>query len=70
MFLKAGQIRKLYDAETGKRIKTLQELQPGHNIVAAAYEPFKRGPYMLSDDVQPLHKQVDHGVILVVIGCG
>jgi hypothetical protein len=45
MFLKTGQVKKIYDAATGKRIRSLQELEPGHNVVAASYEPFRKGPY-------------------------
>ncbi|KAI8928996.1 hypothetical protein BC831DRAFT_46103 [Entophlyctis helioformis] len=47
--LKTGQVRKLYDAETGKRIRTMQDIHPGHNIVAGSFEPFKRVQYPLVD---------------------
>lgn len=49
ILLKNGQVRKLYDAATGKRIRALQDIEPGQNIVVASYEPFKRGQYQIED---------------------
>ncbi|KAK6097267.1 hypothetical protein MT418_002890 [Batrachochytrium dendrobatidis] len=49
MVLTAGQVRKLYDAESGKRIRSLNEIRPGHNLVAAAFEPFKKVQYLKQD---------------------
>ncbi|KAI8904878.1 hypothetical protein EDD86DRAFT_194666, partial [Gorgonomyces haynaldii] len=47
--LKTGQVRKIYDAQTGKRIRSLHDLEPGHNIVVASHEPFKRGTYQIQN---------------------
>ncbi|KAJ3410715.1 hypothetical protein HDV05_003461 [Chytridiales sp. JEL 0842] len=48
--LKTGFVRKLYDAETGKRIKCLADLKDGQNIVAGSGEPLKHlGKYQLAN---------------------
>ena len=38
-------IRKLYDAETGHRIRTLKALRDGHNLIAGGTEPLKKLQY-------------------------
>ena len=57
MFLKTGQVRKIYDASTGKRIRSLKDLEPGHNIVAASNEPFKKGNYQVENLVPVIPRQ-------------
>lgn len=47
--LKTGQIRKVYDATTGKRIRCLPDLHAGHNIVLVSYDAFKRMSYVVQD---------------------
>ncbi|KAJ3263592.1 hypothetical protein HDU77_010414 [Chytriomyces hyalinus] len=43
-------IRKVFDAETYERIKTLQDLKDGHNLVAATdYDPLKQLKYPIFD---------------------
>ncbi|KAI8815117.1 hypothetical protein BJ742DRAFT_670802 [Cladochytrium replicatum] len=45
MHLKNGSVQKLFDAETGQRIRMLQQLRDGQNIVCTGYEPFRRIQY-------------------------
>ncbi|KAJ3269554.1 hypothetical protein HDV01_001316 [Terramyces sp. JEL0728] len=47
--LKSGQVRKIYDAKSGKRIRVLNDLQPGQNIVLSSFDPFKKLPYHFID---------------------
>ncbi|KAJ3115930.1 hypothetical protein HDU96_010792 [Phlyctochytrium bullatum] len=47
--LKSGFVRKLYDAETGKRLTCLQDLKDGQNLVAGSWEPFKKVAYPLTN---------------------
>lgn len=49
MRLKNGQVKKIYDAHTGKRIRSLTELAQGHNIVVASYEAYKKGDYQIEN---------------------
>jgi hypothetical protein len=51
LLLKNGQVRKLFDAKSGKLIRTLQDIQSGQRIVAAGHEAFKKGPYPVADVV-------------------
>eukprot|EP00842_Homolaphlyctis_polyrhiza_P003432 jgi/Hompol1/408/HPOL_005303-RA len=54
LVLKTGQVRKLYDAESGKRIRTLHDIHPGQNLVAASFEHFKRVPYPIQNLAAPV----------------
>ncbi|EGD79006.1 hypothetical protein PTSG_11815 [Salpingoeca rosetta] len=40
-----GAIRLIYDADTGKKVKTFEDLEDGKSYVAAGLERFKRIPY-------------------------
>ncbi|KAJ3197466.1 hypothetical protein HDU67_003721, partial [Dinochytrium kinnereticum] len=56
MRLKAGFVRKLYDAESGRRVQSLKDLKDGENLVAGTWEPFKRVKYPL---INPNMNQFD-----------
>ncbi|KAI8854135.1 hypothetical protein BC829DRAFT_242968 [Chytridium lagenaria] len=45
--LKTGFVRKLYDAENGRRIQALRDLKDGQNLVAGTWETFRRVKYPL-----------------------
>ncbi|KAI8805009.1 hypothetical protein BJ742DRAFT_426277 [Cladochytrium replicatum] len=45
MHLKNGSVQKVFDAKTGQRIRSLQQLRDGQNIVCTGYEPFRRIQY-------------------------
>jgi hypothetical protein len=51
--LPTGQVRRLYDATTYKRLEGLKDLQDGQNIIAVAHEALKKMNYQLVD---PLFK--------------
>ncbi|KAH6585359.1 hypothetical protein BASA61_006897 [Batrachochytrium salamandrivorans] len=59
MVLTTGQVRKIYDAESGQRIRSLHDIYPGHNLVVASFEPFKRVPY-LKQNLSALTSAVKH----------
>ncbi|KAJ3053323.1 Doublecortin domain-containing protein 2B [Rhizophlyctis rosea] len=42
-------VRKLYDAETSRRVSNLRQLRDGQNLVAAGGEGLKRLPYLLEN---------------------
>ena len=50
---KSGQVRKIYEPNTGKRIRHLSEIVNGMNLVLSAFDPFKKAPYRLFDFTQP-----------------
>jgi hypothetical protein len=39
----------MYDAKTGKRLRALQDIEQGQNIVLSAFDPMKKVPYRLVD---------------------
>ena len=43
--IKSGQVRKLYNISTGKRIRHLSGIENGVNIALSAFDPFKKGNY-------------------------
>ena len=47
--LPSGQIKRIYDAVTFKRLTKLQDLSDGQNIVAVSHEVFKKISYQVSD---------------------
>ncbi|KAJ3237406.1 hypothetical protein HDU81_009504 [Chytriomyces hyalinus] len=60
-------IRKLYDAETFARVRTLQDLKDGHNLVAATdYDPLKQLKYPIFDPLAPPTKAPEHLIPKVV----
>jgi hypothetical protein len=44
--MKTGFVRKLFDAESGQRIKGLKDLRDGQNLVASSGDSFKPARYM------------------------
>ncbi|KAJ3227326.1 hypothetical protein HDU81_006812 [Chytriomyces hyalinus] len=60
-------IRKVFDAETYERIKTLQDLKDGHNLVAATdYEPLKQLKYPVFDPLAAPAKDPENLIPKVV----
>ncbi|KAJ3246673.1 hypothetical protein HDU78_006423 [Chytriomyces hyalinus] len=60
-------IRKLFDAETFARVRTLQDLKDGHNLVAATdYDPLKQLKYPIFDPLAPPAKVPEHLIPKVV----
>lgn len=47
--IKSGQVRKMYDCRTGKRVRHLSEIENGMNLALSAFDPFKKVPYRLVD---------------------
>ncbi len=47
--LPSGQVRKLYDAVTHKKVNSLQDLSDGQNLVAVTIDPFKKVAYQVVD---------------------
>jgi hypothetical protein len=47
--IKSGQVRKLYDAKTGKRIRHLSAIENGMNLALSSFDPFKKLPYRFID---------------------
>ncbi|KAJ3087975.1 hypothetical protein HK102_009861 [Quaeritorhiza haematococci] len=47
--LKNGHVRKVFDAATGRRVKSLRDLQDGQAIVATASEALLQGQYRISN---------------------
>ncbi len=43
--INSGQVRKLYDIATGRRIRHLSGIENGMNIALSAFDPFKKGNY-------------------------
>ncbi|KAJ3129895.1 hypothetical protein HK098_007649 [Nowakowskiella sp. JEL0407] len=57
--IKGGYVRKLFDAETGQRIKNLQDLRNGQNIVCAGHEPFQKLNYQTINLVNTNQKKIE-----------
>jgi hypothetical protein len=47
--IKQGQVRKLYDIATGKRIKSLADVYNNQNIALSSFDPFKKRNYKVID---------------------
>ena len=47
--LKSGQVRKIFDAKTGRRLRALNDLESGQNLILSAFDPLKKVPYKLID---------------------
>jgi hypothetical protein len=45
--IKSGQVRKIYDASNGKRIKHISSIENGSNLILSAFDPFRKGNYKL-----------------------
>ncbi|KAJ3304099.1 hypothetical protein HDV03_003085 [Kappamyces sp. JEL0829] len=59
---KSGQVRKMYEATSGKRIRHLSEIENGMNLVLSAFDPYKKVAYKLVDFTQqpsPAKKEPD-----------
>jgi hypothetical protein len=39
----------MYDAKNGKRLRALQDIEQGQNLVLSAFDPFKKVPYRIVD---------------------
>lgn len=53
--LQSGYVQKVFDAETGVRLTSLDQLHDGQNLVAAGFESFRKSEYALFN---PLEKAV------------
>jgi hypothetical protein len=50
--IKCGQVRKLYDIGTGKRVRHLSDIENGMNLALSSFDPFKKSPYKIVDLLQ------------------